>query len=143
MDNMYIWLIAAVVLLIIELSAGNFVVICFSLGALSAFLASLFGFSLAVQLIVFALSSIASIFFLRPLAVEYFHKGGERKSNAEAMLGRIGKVVEPLEANGFGRIALDGDVWKAQTADGKAVENGVPVKIVDRKSTIVIVERIS
>ena len=143
MDSFYIWIIVAVVCLVIELSAGNFVMICFCLGALTAFLTSVFGFSVVPQIIMFALSSAASIFFLRPLAVRYFHGKKERKSNADAMLGRTGKVVEAVEENGFGRIALDGDVWKAQTVDGSAVPQGMPVKIIDRKSTILIVEQIN
>ena len=134
------WIIAVIVFLIIELAAGNFVMTCFSVGSLTALITALFGFSPVVQFIMFALSSAASIFFLRPLVMKYLHKNKERKSNADAMIGRTGKVVEPIEEGGFGRIALDGDVWKAQTVDGGQIKENIPVRIVDRKSTIVIVE---
>lgn len=140
MDSLYIiWIIAAIVFLVIELSAGNFVMICFSIGAVSAMLTALFGFSLTIQVIIFALSAVASIFFLRPIIAEHFNKGG-RKSNADAMIGRTGKVTEAIEKDGFGRIALDGDVWKAQTIDGLPVASDTNVRIIGRKSTIVIVE---
>ncbi len=142
MSYTLLWIIVAISFLVIELLAGNFVMICFTIGSIIATFAALIGLSFTAQVVVFALCSSLSIFFLRPIAIKYFHKEKERKSNADAMIGRLGKVVESIEKDGYGRIALDGDVWKAQTLDGAAISEGTPVKIIDRKSIIVIVEPI-
>ena len=61
-------------------------------------------------------------------------------SDADAIIGRIGRVSEDIEENGFGRVALDGDDWKAATSDGRALPAGTRVKIVDRESIIITVE---
>jgi len=140
MSYTLLWIIIAITFLVIELLAGNFVMICFTIGSIIAIFTALIGLSFTAQVVVFAICSSLSIFFLRPIVIKYFHKEKERKSNADAIIGRLGKVVEPIEKDGYGRVALDGDVWKAQTMNGNAISEGPPVKIIDRKSTIVIVE---
>jgi membrane protein implicated in regulation of membrane protease activity len=62
-------------------------------------------------------------------------------SNADALIGRKGRVVEAIEAGGFGRVQIDGDVWKAVTKDDEAVPAGTNVRVVDRESIIITVER--
>ena len=137
-----IWIIAAIGFFVIELIAGNFFMICFSIGAIFSIFASLLGFGLTVQVIVFAVFSAASIFFLRPITLKYLHRNKGRKSNADAMIGRNGKVVETIVNNGYGRVALDGDVWKAQSIDSQEISKDQIVEIIDRKSTIIIVKQI-
>jgi membrane protein implicated in regulation of membrane protease activity len=136
-----IWIIATILFLVIELIAGNFVMICFSIGALFSVFAALLGLNITWQVIIFSIFSAASIFFLRPVAIKYLHRKKERKSNADAMIGRIGKVVEPISENGFGYVALDGDTWKAQSFNNQTIEKGSIVEIIDRKSTIIIVKQ--
>jgi membrane protein implicated in regulation of membrane protease activity len=93
-----------------------------------------------VQLGVFAVVTAFSIFQVRPFALRYLHRGEEnRVSNADALLGRTGRVVETIEAQGYGRVAIDGDVWKAVTNEGTDIPVGANVKVVDRKSTIITV----
>ena len=135
------WAVVAVLCLILELTAGDFFILCFSIGAAVAALSAVFGFGFYWQLGVFALFTTLSIFFVRPFALRYLHRSDEhRVSNADALLGREGRVREAIEAGGFGRVAIDGDVWKAKSADGRAVEAGSNVKVVKRESTIITVE---
>jgi membrane protein implicated in regulation of membrane protease activity len=60
-------------------------------------------------------------------------------SNADALIGREGRVRETIEADGFGRVAIDGDVWKAKSQTGEAISAGTAVKVVNRESTIITV----
>ena len=93
-----IWAIAAVVCLILELTAGDFFIICFSIGAVFACLTDVLGGGIIVQLIVFAIFTLASLFFVRPFAVRFLHKNEpNRVSNADALLGRKGRVATQLE----------------------------------------------
>lgn len=140
--SMYIvWIIATILFLVIELIAGNFVMICFSIGAFFSVFAALLGLNITWQVIIFTLFSAASIFFLRPVAIKYLHRQKERKSNADALIGRKGKVVETISENGYGYVALDGDTWKAQSFDNHAINKDSIVEIIDRKSTIIIVKQ--
>lgn len=138
------WAILAVVCLILELTAGDFFILCFSIGAAFACLADALGGSFVVQLVVFAASTLASLFFVRPFAVRFLHKNEpKRASNADALLGRKGRVVETIKANSFGRVKIDGDIWKAVTNETNDIPEGTNVRVASRESTIITVETIN
>lgn len=136
------WAVIAVLCLILELTAGDFFILCFSIGAAFAAMSAAFGAGFYVQLAVFAVFTLVSLFLVRPFALRYLHRNDEnRVSNADALLGRHGKVVETIEADGFGRVQIDGDVWKAVTK-GETIPVGATVQVVDRESTIITVEKV-
>lgn len=136
-----VWAAIAIVCLIIELSTGGFFVICFSVGAIAAAIGSLFG-DFVLQLTLFAVFSLISIFTVRPFAIKYLHKDEDhRLSNADALIGRIGTVSQRIEADGYGRVAIDGDDWKAETIDGSSANVGEKVRVVGRESIIIKVEK--
>ena len=135
------WAVVAVVCLILELTAGDFFIICFSIGAVFAAIAAVVGGGFYVQLLVFAVFTLISLFWVRPFAQRYLHKGEDRRvSNADALLGRQGRVVETVKADGFGRVQIDGDIWKAVTNETADIAEGANVKVVGRESTIITVE---
>ncbi len=137
-----LWAIVCIVCLILELFSGDFFIMCFSIGAFVACIASLVMPSITGQIILFAVVSVLCLVFVRPVALRYLHRNkGEKVSNADALIGRVGRVSQAIEADGFGRVAIDGDDWKAQSADGTAIEKGVNVKVVGRDSIIITVER--
>lgn len=116
------WALVAIVCLILELTNGDFFIMCFSIGAVCAAVSSALGLGFYGGLLVFAVCSVLCIFFVRPFALRYLHRNDDaRVSNADALIGRIGRVSEPVEAGGYGRIAIDGDDWKAVSADGQAI----------------------
>ena len=138
-----LWAILSVVCLILELTAGDFFIICFSIGAIFSFLSYALGGGIVVQLAVFAAFTLASLFFVRPFAVRFLHKGEpNRVSNADALLGRKGRVVEAVKADSFGRVQIDGDIWKAVTNEAQDIPAGANVRVTSRESTIITVERI-
>lgn len=68
-----------------------------------------------MQVVVWAICSMLSIWLVRPHLLKSLHKGGEdRRSNADALAGQIGEVTEMIPAGGYGRVKLDGDDWKAE-----------------------------
>jgi len=142
--NMWqVWVIVAVLCLILELMNGDFFIMCFAIGGACTAVAAVLGGNLYVQLAVFAITSVLSLFFVRPAALRYLHKNEDpRVSNADALIGRIGRVSEKIEADGFGRVAIDGDDWKAVAADGQTIELDARVKVVSRESIIITVKRI-
>ncbi len=136
-----IWILISVLCLLIELTSGDLYILCFAIGSLFAALTAALGMHWTVQVLVLVITSLLSIFFLRPVALRWLHKNdSDRKSNAEAIIGRTGIVSEDIPANGFGRVALDGDDWKAQTADGQPLSKGTKVTIVELDSIIITVQ---
>lgn len=136
-----LWIVIAVACLILELSSGTFYILCFAVGAVVAALAYPLG-GFVFQVIVFAVVSAVSIFLVRPFAMRYLHENKPMPvSNADAIIGRVGRVSETIIAGRFGRVAIDGDDWKAQAS---AVQEDIPVgtlvKVLSRESIIIDVE---
>ena len=100
------WVIIAVICLILELMNGDFFIMCFAIGGVCSSIAAAVGGNIYVQLAVFAITSVLSLFFVRPAALRYLHKNEDtRVSNADALIGQTGRVSEPIVADGFGRVA--------------------------------------
>ncbi len=143
-SNMWqLWVIIAVICLILELMNGDFFIMCFAIGGVCSSLSAAIGGNIYVQLAVFAITSVLSLFFVRPAALRYLHKNEDsRVSNADALIGQTGKVSEAIVADGFGRVAIDGDDWKALSVDGQPIEKDTRVRVVSRESLIITVERV-
>lgn len=138
-----VWAIIAVVCLILELFSGDFFILCFAIGAAVSLVCALLGLGLTAQIIIFALASVLSVMFVRPVALKWFHRNDpNRASNADALLGRQGRVSQTIEAGGNGRVAIDGDDWKAVSADGQTIARGATVRVVDRDSIILTVQKV-
>lgn len=136
-----IWVIISIVCLILELSSGDFFLLCFAIGAAVAAIIAGCGANLTWQIILFAVVSALSLLLLRPKLIKKLHKPSRvRLSNAEAMVGQEGRVSERIEEGGYGRVAIDGDDWKARSADDSAIEKGVRVRVVKMDSIIAIVK---
>ena len=134
------WAIFSILCLILELSNGDFFIVCFAVGGLFGLASSFIFPSFYAQIAVTLAFSLLSIFLVRPTALKYLHRGDDaRPSNAEALIGRIGTVSEAIEAGGFGRVAIDGDDWKAQAVGGAAVAKGAKVEVVGMESIILSV----
>lgn len=136
-----LWTLVCVLALILEVSSGTFYLMCFALGAACSIVMSLVpGVPLWVQVLVFAVASAIAVFGVRPFAVKYLHPHhADRVSNADALIGREGTVIEPITPQHDGYVKVDGDEWRAVSADGSAIAKGVSVRIISRDSIIVTV----
>ena len=136
------WILVTIACLIIELTNGDFFIMCFAIGAALTAIIAACGLGFYGQLVVFAICSVLCIFFVRPFALKYIHAGRkDRPSNADALMGRIGRVSQTIVEGGHGRVAIDGDDWKAVSADGTAIGQDEKVRVVGRESIILTVER--
>ena len=137
------WILVGIFFLILELTSGDFFFMSFVLGAVAATLVALCGTGLVPQLLAWIVISIAFLLFVRPFALRYLHRNDKNIStNINALIGREGRVEEAIAPGECGYVAVDGDVWKAVSRETDVIEVGEKVKIVDRKSLIVTVERI-
>ena len=140
--NMWqLWAVLAVLGLILELTSGDFFIICLAIGAAGAALIAPFA-NIYWQLGVFTVVSLFSLLMVRPPVLRYLHRNDEnRVSNADALLGRKGCVSETIPASGFGYVAIDGDQWRAVTPGDEEISAGTRVKVVGRESIIITVEK--
>ena len=137
-----IWILVSMVCLILELGSGDLFLMCFAIGALGGSLAAALGGGVILQIIVMAICSLLSVYFIRPIALKYLHKSDEnRVSNADALMSREGRVSQTIEAGGYGRVAIDGDDWKAVSEDGERIEKDSNVIVVGRESIIITVRK--
>ena len=136
------WAVICMFCLILELFSGDFFLMCFAIGALVTALVSLLGTGFYVQLVIFVMVAVLSIFFVRPFALKYLHSAEGRLSNAEALIGRVGRVSTTIVEHGYGRVAIDGDDWKALSINGEEIAQGEKVRVVSMDSIIITVEKI-
>lgn len=136
-----IWILVSVLCLIVELGFGDLFLLCFAIGGLAAALSAAIGLGFIPQLVALAICSLLSIYFVRPVALRYLHRNeDDRISNADAILGKEGRVTQTIEEGGFGRVLAGGDDWKAVSVDGKRIEKNQRVRVVARDSIIITVE---
>ncbi len=142
--NMWlVWLIVSIGLLLLELTSGDFYVICFAFGAVASIVGAAIGLPLWAQVLVWAVCSVLCLYFVRPSLVRRLHgKENERKSNVDALVGRRGVVIDKISAGGFGYVKIDGDEWRSVSADGQEIPVGTTVQVVSRDSIILTVDTI-
>lgn len=133
------WIITSILLLIMELSSGDFYLLSFAIAAAVTSLAAALGVGLYGCLAIFAIASLLTLFFVRPVLVKKVGRKHEKLSNGDAIIGRIGRVSQTIVADSYGRVAIDGDDWKATTTDGQDIPVGAKVKVVKRESIILTV----
>jgi membrane protein implicated in regulation of membrane protease activity len=139
MDAWMIWAVVAVVLVIIEIFTPSFFSVCLAVGALSSSVAAAVGLPLAWQLVLFAVGSTVAFVFVRPVMMKYFLKKDRLKTGVDALVGRVAKVSEVLDP--MGRVAIDGDDWRAVEVDGAHARVGDSVEIVKVESATLHVKK--
>jgi membrane protein implicated in regulation of membrane protease activity len=136
-----VWTLIAVLALILEVTSGTFYILCFAIGAFVSVIVSLFYVPLWLQVLLFVIVSVACVFTVRPLVIRYLHPDeNSRASNADALIGRVGVVIEPIEASKPGYVKIDGDEWRAVAASKEPIARGMKVRVVNRESIVVTVE---
>lgn len=130
MDGVY-WLIIVIVMAVIEIITLGLTTIWFAGGALVAFIASLLGADLAVQIILFIVVSVALMALTRPLAVNYL-KRDQVKTNAESLIGKLGVVKEKVDnLNAQGIVSVEGQEWTARAIDDEMIPLYAVVEVVE------------
>ena len=126
-----IWLGIFVLGLIIEAVGTDLVSIWFSAGALIALIISFIpAVPWWVEVIVFVVISGACLLFLRPLTRKYM-RGKIAKSNADALVGRKGMLLEKVGPMQRGVVQVGDIKWTALgIEDDTKIEAGKVVEIV-------------
>jgi membrane protein implicated in regulation of membrane protease activity len=145
MDYWLYWLIAAIILLIVEIATLWLSALCFAVGCLAALMSSLLGSSLTTQLIILAFTALMIFIIFGKKWIMLQQRRANKKNlatNIDALNMREAIVVETIPENGIGRIKVDGDIWQAHSTDGSPIEVNARVKITGHESIIMTVKRI-
>lgn len=142
MEIYHIWLIVAIILVIVEIFTAAFGAVCFAVGAAASAIAASLDATFTWQIAIFAIVSFIIFAFLRPVVLRFLNKKSEDvKTNAEALVGKTAIVSERIDTEQHtGRVAIDGDDWKAISEDNSVIEKGTAVEVTKIESIIVTVK---
>ncbi|WP_333656469.1 NfeD family protein [Dissulfurispira sp.] len=130
LTSVYIWAIAGIALMAVEMVFPTFVTLFLGIGAICAALTSWAGITphLPGQLIVFSSASLLTMLFFRNAAKKMFGK----KTNAEysEYIGEKAVVTSVIQPGGEGRISYRGTEWIAFSDSDSPIPQGSKVEII-------------
>ena len=132
------WLIAIIVLTIIELATVGLVSIWFIASGIVALVVSFFTDSFYIQFLVFGVLGIILLITTRPLLNKYF-KPKDAKTNLDRVIGMKGVVTDTIEKDGVGEVKVDGKLWSATSND--EIKKGEKIIVDAMKSVKLIVRK--
>lgn len=118
-EIMIFWMVLLILCIGIEVLTLGLTTIWFAAGALVAIFAALLQAPIFIQVILFLVVSLLSLFFTRPIAVKYFNRD-RVKTNVESMVGRQAIVTGEIDnVQATGQVTVSGQEWSARSWDDK------------------------
>ena len=129
MPGWAIWLVIAAALAVGEVVTTGFILGPFAIAAVLAALAAAVGLGLVAPVVVFIVASVASIFFLRPIARRHLRTPAALRTGTAALVGGRALVLERVDQLG-GQVKINGEVWSARAFfDDQVMEPGAHVEV--------------
>lgn len=150
MDPEIIWMLLGIFLILAEFVVPGLVVVFFGFSALIVGLLIWAGMpgEGPLPFVVFAAVSLGTLLLLRKQCKSWFvgkSIGSQIAGEDDDFLGR-----EAIVASGFdnaraqaGRVTYRGTQWDARTKEETQLKTGDPVKIIGRKDSVLIVEKVT
>jgi membrane protein implicated in regulation of membrane protease activity len=135
------WAGLALLMWIAEIFVPGFFLLCLGIGCFGASAMAALGLGPSAQLLAFSLLSLVAFFTVRPVLMKRLWRGGDHKTNTDALIGRKAKVTQDFEPGlRLGRVAVDGDDWRAECTSDRTLHTGDIIRIVRVDSNTLIVE---
>lgn len=122
-----VWIVAIVVFGVVEGLTTGLVSVWFAIGSIAGLTASILQYGAMKQLAAFVVVSAVALAATRPLVRKYASQGYTR-TNADRVIGQIGRVTEAVDAEN-GSVYADGKTWTARSADGTVLPMETPVRV--------------
>lgn len=133
----FVWLICIVVFSILEAMTTALVSVWFIIGSIVACLSSLLNIPFSIQLVIFLVSSLAS---LRGYATSRLLKRS-RDEPINSIIGKTGLVEETINnILGQGRVKIGGESWAAKTYDDSIINAGEYIEVLEIRGVKAIVK---
>ena len=141
MPGWVLWVVAMCGFGIGEMLTSGFFLAPFALGAGLAAIVDVAGAPELAAWIVFVFVSLATIAFVRPIALRHMKVPPAIRTGAAALVGKRAIVLERIaNAEGVGCVKIDGEVWTARSLDDDTViEPGTRVDVVQIKGATALV----
>ena len=125
-----IWLILCGACLIAEIFTVSFLMFWPGVAAFLSFIASILGFSLPIQIGVFAVSTALMIIFMKPLTKKLF-KQNDVVMNTNAIIGKKGIVIKDIDGlNSKGQVKVNSELWSAVSIDDSTLTKDTQIEVV-------------
>jgi membrane protein implicated in regulation of membrane protease activity len=139
MPDWVIWAIAAAALAGGEVLTLGFFLGLLAVGAVVAAIVAAAGVSVELQVALFAITSVATIAFVRPIALRHIRTPARLKSGTAALVGARAVVLERVDAD-HGQVKIGGEVWTARPYDEDHVfEPGTRVDVMQIEGATALV----
>jgi membrane protein implicated in regulation of membrane protease activity len=136
---MLVWLAAALVSAIVEVSIPHFGFGFVSFGAIAAAAMAYAGYTVPAQIAVFVVVMSVSLLALRSALVSRLGGRGV-PSRTDAIIGRSGIVTHDIDATlGGGRVNVGGEDWAARSTE--MLSTGTKVRVVGADGIVLEVTR--
>jgi membrane protein implicated in regulation of membrane protease activity len=124
-----LWVVLAAALAIGEVITLGFLLGMLALAAVVAGVVAAVGGGLVLQLLVFIVTSIASLALIRPVAKRHLRTPASIRTGTAALVGAKALVTERVDDLG-GQVKIGGEVWSARAyLDGQVIEPGARVEV--------------
>lgn len=130
------WLVATLVLLVLEIVTAGFVLAAFTPGTALAALCAAFGAGMEIQIFAFSAGTLFGLIYLRPLMIRRL-SGDAAPTNVDALVGAAGRVTESIPAGGLGRVHVRSEEWRATSDVAWSKGAGVRVLAVEGNTLVV------
>jgi membrane protein implicated in regulation of membrane protease activity len=138
-NDAIIWVIAAAILGIVEVSTVNLITLWFAVSAVVAAVFAACGAAPGVQIAVFIVVSAILVIATRPLAKRFLNRNTVA-TNADRIISAKGVVIEEINSvKGSGQVKVMGQVWSAKSVNGENIADGTSVTIVALEGAKVVV----
>ncbi|CAM4141630.1 NfeD family protein [Erysipelothrix inopinata] len=142
MTQLQIWLIVMVFMVVFELiTVGNLISVWFAIGAFFAMLTSMWTDNILIQVIVFGVTSLLSLFLIRPITAKAL-RGNSISTNADRLIGRQFKLSEAIKEDQWGTIKVNGVDWSVTTVDQSEIEKNETVEVLALEGVKLIVKKV-
>lgn len=138
----FVWIGIAVTALVLEAASSQLVSIWFSLGAAGGAISCIFTENVIIQFSVFLIVTVLSLALTRPLVKRIKQKSVKVKTNLDRVIGCEATLTKPITRDCDGELKVMGDYWTAVSRNGKEIESGARVKVLEINSTKLVVEEV-
>ena len=139
MSAVIIWIIIAAVAIIIDIATSNFLFAWFTIGAIAAMIADLFGISFGIQVIIFLVINLITVSLGYPWAKKKFKKSVKRTPlMEETYIGRVMKAEEDIIEKA--KVKVDGIYWTVLNK-GEEIKTGENFKIIGIEGIKLIIKK--
>jgi membrane protein implicated in regulation of membrane protease activity len=124
-----VWFLLAAALAVGEIFTLAFFLGAIALAAAAAGILAAAGVGLALQLVVFAGATAATLLLLRPVALRHLKTPAALRTGTAALVGARAIVLERVDDSG-GQVRIGGEVWSARAFfEGQVLEPGTRAEV--------------